>query len=234
MNTKQTFNLLVVSTILFVSCSNNCESNLEFGKIEGKVVLAGTLDPAEGVQINLVKTESTGGFPPSTNFTLVAEAFTNSSGSYTFTQDDTGPFSNLEVQCFYNSDLFWRSEHGDLNSIRQTDCGIKEDFVLYPKAKLEVKIGSITLPDNLSRGQIYNGKSDTSIVFSKSNPPSGSILLNVVGNVTDTFYLRFDRWDTIYNAQYPDGYAYDVLDKLVKTPFRVDAWERGKFILNYP
>ncbi len=97
-----------------------------------------------------------------------------------------------------------------------------------------MKIGSITLPNNLSRGQIYNGKSDTSIVFSRSNPATGSILLNVVGNVTDTFYLRFDRWDTIYNAQYPNGYAYDVKDQLIKIPFRVDAWKTGEYILNYP
>ena len=224
------------STIILAkaACNNDCETGVENGVVEGKVQLAGTLNPVADVNVKLVKVESTGGFPSSTNYNTIDEAYTNSIGEFRFSMDNTGPFSDLDVMCYYDSELFWEARGGERGNIRQTDCGFAEDFILYPKAKLEVLIGAIQLPDNLSKGHIYNGKSDTSLVFTENNPPTGSITLEVVGNVSDTFYLRFDRWDTIYNAQYPDGYAYDVLDKLVKTPFRVDAWERGKFILNYP
>jgi hypothetical protein len=225
---------LVASTIILTACRDNCESGVAFGKIEGTVLLVGTSEPAEGVKIQLVENEITGGYPPSTNSTLLQEAYTNSNGNYNFSQEETGPFANLDVLCNYNPLLYWEVKKTESNGIRQTECGIREDFTLYPKAKLNVKIGNIQLPNNLSKGHIYNGKTDTSMVFTKDNPPSGSITLYVVGNVTDTFYLRFDRWDTIYNAQYPNGYAYDVKDQLIKIPFRVDAWKTGEYILNYP
>jgi hypothetical protein len=234
MNTKQTFYLLVASMIILTACRDNCESGVAFGKIEGTVLLVGTSEPAEGVKIQLVENEITGGYPPSTNSTLLQEAYTNSNGNYNFSQKETGPFANLDVFCNYNSSLFWEVKKTESNGIRQTDCGIRENFVLYPKAKLEVKIGNIKMPENATKGYIYNGKSDTSMVFSKDNLPTGSIIFDVVGNVSDTFYLRFDKLDTIYNAQYPNGYAYDVKDRLIKIPFRVDAWKTGEYILNYP